>query len=40
MVNGPDSDDDGPLHWKTRTLSAVAAGRPFVRVDDEIGAVD
>ncbi|CAL9295095.1 hypothetical protein SUDANB148_02427 [Streptomyces sp. SudanB148_2056] len=35
---------DGPslrgLHWKTRPLVEWAGGRPFVWVDDEIGAVD
>ncbi|MGW3212778.1 hypothetical protein ACWDBC_11030 [Streptomyces parvus] len=28
------------LHWKTRTLVARAAGRPFVWVDDEITGID
>ncbi|MEU6167002.1 HAD domain-containing protein [Streptomyces tanashiensis] len=28
------------LHWKTRTLVARAAGRPFVWVDDEVTATD
>ncbi|MEV5335410.1 HAD domain-containing protein [Streptomyces werraensis] len=28
------------LHWKTRPLVEWARGRPFVWVDDEIGAVD
>lgn len=28
------------LHWKTRPLVEWADGRPFVRVDDEIGAMD
>ncbi|MFD8571065.1 hypothetical protein [Streptomyces sp. NPDC059639] len=28
------------LHWKTPALVAWAAGRPFVWVDDEIGAMD
>ncbi|WP_373420212.1 MULTISPECIES: hypothetical protein [unclassified Streptomyces] len=28
------------LHWKTRTLVARAAGRPFVWVDDEITGTD
>jgi len=28
------------LHWKTPTLVAVAAGRPFVWIDDEIGETD
>lgn len=35
-----DEDEDGPVHWKTRGLIAWAAGRPFVWVDDEIGAAD
>ncbi|MFJ9604847.1 HAD domain-containing protein [Kitasatospora sp. NPDC101176] len=44
-VDWPDTDDDEPagppgLHWKTRTLLARAAGRPFVWVDDEITATD
>ncbi|MFJ3196944.1 hypothetical protein ACIPJQ_30465 [Streptomyces griseoviridis] len=39
VVSWPEpSDEDGRdgLHWKTRTLTALAAGRPFVWVDDEI----
>ncbi|WP_405011130.1 hypothetical protein [Kitasatospora sp. NBC_01539] len=32
-------DPDG-LHWKTRHLTAYAAGRPFAWVDDEIEPVD
>ncbi|MGA5249911.1 HAD domain-containing protein [Streptomyces pseudogriseolus] len=28
------------LHWKTPALVAWAGGRPFVWVDDEVGAVD
>ncbi|SDD16044.1 hypothetical protein SAMN05216270_10291 [Glycomyces harbinensis] len=28
------------LHWKTRTLVAWAAGRPFAWVDDEITKAD
>lgn len=32
----PDEDVAGGLHWKTRGLVEVAAGRPFVWVDDEI----
>jgi hypothetical protein len=28
------------LHWKTRTLTKWAAGRPFAWVDDEITATD
>ncbi|MEU6890781.1 hypothetical protein ABZ934_03100 [Streptomyces sp. NPDC046557] len=30
----------GRLHWKTRSLVAWAAGRPFVWVDDEITSED
>ncbi|MGW7108008.1 HAD domain-containing protein [Streptomyces xanthophaeus] len=30
----------GGVHWKTPALVAYAAGRPFVWVDDEIGAAD
>ncbi|RKT11788.1 hypothetical protein BX285_5743 [Streptomyces sp. 1114.5] len=38
-------EDAGPhglhgLHWKTRTLVARAAGRPFAWVDDEITEAD
>ncbi|QLJ05786.1 hypothetical protein HZZ00_35385 [Streptomyces sp. NEAU-sy36] len=41
VVRWPDEDGPpGPLHWKTRPLVAWAAGRPFVWVDDEIGAAD
>ncbi|MEU7324402.1 hypothetical protein ABZ682_28195 [Streptomyces griseoviridis] len=39
VVSWPEpSDEDGRdgLHWKTRTLTALAAGRPFVWVGDEI----
>lgn len=41
-VDWPDPADeaDGALHWKTLPLLGRAAGRPFVWVDDEIGAVD
>ncbi|MFB7513235.1 HAD domain-containing protein [Streptomyces sp. NPDC056144] len=35
-----ESDARSGLHWKTRTLVAWAAGRPFVWVDDEITGVD
>jgi hypothetical protein len=35
-----DDEPDDRLHWKTRTLVARAAGRPFIWVDDEITAVD
>ena len=40
VVEWPDSDEDGPLHWKTRTLVEWAAGRPFIWVDDEIARTD
>jgi hypothetical protein len=36
IVDWPDDEEDGRLHWKTRRLVAWAAGRPFVWVDDEI----
>ncbi|MET8095675.1 HAD domain-containing protein [Streptomyces sp. NPDC005236] len=37
-----DSTEAGPrgLHWKTRPIVEWAGGRPFIWVDDEIGAVD
>ncbi|MEU6276788.1 HAD domain-containing protein [Streptomyces populi] len=37
-----DPAETGPrgLHWKTRALVERADGRPFIWVDDEIGAVD
>jgi hypothetical protein len=40
VVDWPDADDDGTLHWKTRGLLHWAAGRPFVWVDDEITDAD
>jgi hypothetical protein len=43
VVEWPEvSADEGPhgLHWKTRTLVEWADGRPFIWVDDEIGAMD
>lgn len=40
VVDWPDSDEEGPLHWKTRGLVSWAGGRPFVWVDDEIGDAD
>ncbi|GAA4599205.1 HAD domain-containing protein [Planotetraspora phitsanulokensis] len=40
IVDWPDAEDDGPLHWKTRGLVEWAAGRPFVWVDDEITDAD
>ncbi|WP_149552210.1 HAD domain-containing protein [Streptomyces marokkonensis] len=43
MVSWPE-DDDAPaprgLHWKTRRLTEWAGRRPFVWLDDEIGAPD
>lgn len=40
VVDWPDSDDEGPLHWKTRGLVDWAAGRSFAWVDDEITPAD
>ncbi|WP_327269119.1 HAD domain-containing protein [Streptomyces sp. NBC_01218] len=44
VVDWPEDVDDedgrGGLHWKTRTLVELAAGRPFVWVDDEITETD
>ncbi|GAA4573456.1 HAD domain-containing protein [Planotetraspora kaengkrachanensis] len=40
VVDWPDPEEDGPLHWKTRGLVQWAAGRPFVWVDDEISDAD
>ncbi|MER7334973.1 MULTISPECIES: HAD domain-containing protein [unclassified Micromonospora] len=40
VVDWPDSDDGGALHWKTRGLVEWAQGRPFVWVDDEISPAD
>lgn len=36
------ADDDGSaeLSWKTKHLCRIAAGRPFVWIDDELTAVD
>ncbi|MFI8088286.1 HAD domain-containing protein [Streptomyces sp. NPDC086080] len=43
VVSWPE-DDDTPaprgLHWKTRRLSEWAGPRPFIWLDDEIGAPD
>ncbi|WP_109000402.1 hypothetical protein [Streptomyces rishiriensis] len=39
----PDADQPpggGGVHWKTRTLVSLAAGRPFVWLDDEITDAD
>ncbi|MFG1942503.1 HAD domain-containing protein [Nonomuraea sp. NPDC048826] len=40
VVDWPDEEEDGPLHWKTRGLVGWAAGRPFAWVDDEITGAD
>ncbi|MFF3667231.1 HAD domain-containing protein [Microtetraspora malaysiensis] len=40
VVDWPDSEEEGPLHWKTRGLIDWAAGRSFVWVDDEITDAD
>ncbi|MEU0678936.1 HAD domain-containing protein [Streptomyces albogriseolus] len=42
VLDWPEADEPGlrGLHWKTRPLVERAGGRPFVWVDDEIGAVD
>ncbi|WP_107076031.1 HAD domain-containing protein [Micromonospora sp. MH33] len=40
VVDWPDSDEVGVLHWKTRGLVEWAQGRPFVWVDDEISYAD
>ncbi|WP_433118384.1 HAD domain-containing protein [Micromonospora sp. CA-246542] len=40
VVDWPDSDEMGLLHWKTRGLVEWAQGRPFVWVDDEISHAD
>jgi hypothetical protein len=41
VVRWPDEGElPGLLHWKTRSLVAWAAGRPFVWVDDEITEAD
>jgi hypothetical protein len=43
VVDWPEGDEEQPirrLHWKTTTLVAWAAGRPFVWVDDEISDAD
>lgn len=40
VVDWPDSDEGGLLHWNTRGLVEWAQGRPFVWVDDEISHTD
>ncbi|MCR3750876.1 HAD domain-containing protein [Lentzea californiensis] len=40
LPDAPLEDEAGVLHWKTRALVEIAAGRPFVWVDDEISDLD
>ncbi|MFC5954747.1 HAD domain-containing protein [Streptomyces pratens] len=42
VMDWPEADPPAPrgLHWKTRPLSEWAGHRPFVWLDDEIGAMD
>ncbi|MFJ3232216.1 hypothetical protein [Streptomyces sp. NPDC086787] len=41
VVEWPDEDEPPALmHWKTRSLTVWAAGRPFVWLDDEITEAD
>ncbi|MGW0821456.1 HAD domain-containing protein [Streptomyces sp. NPDC002845] len=40
LPDAPEEDETGVLHWKIRALVTVAAGRPFVWVDDEITDLD
>ncbi|MFG1650951.1 HAD domain-containing protein [Micromonospora sp. NPDC049275] len=40
VVDWPDADEIGPLHWKTRGLVEWAQERPFIWVDDEISHAD
>lgn len=40
LVGCPDEDQPDVLHWKTAMLVEIAAGRPFVWIDDEIGDLD
>lgn len=45
VLDWPDEHDDHidewfGLHWKTRALVELAAGRPFIWIDDEIGDSD
>ncbi len=37
---GIDEPNQGRLNWKTRTLVELAAGRPFIWLDDEIAEAD
>lgn len=40
VVAWPEDAGSGPLHWKTRGLVSLAAGRTFVWLDDEITSAD
>ncbi|MGQ4377221.1 HAD domain-containing protein [Streptomyces sp. SAS_267] len=42
VMEWPEDAEAGPrgLHWKTRAIVERAGGRPFIWVDDEIGAMD
>ncbi|MCZ7438108.1 hypothetical protein O7598_16985 [Micromonospora sp. WMMC241] len=40
LVDWPDDEPRGGLHWKTATLARRAAGRPFGWLDDEITETD
>ncbi|WP_184956736.1 HAD domain-containing protein [Paractinoplanes abujensis] len=40
VVEWPEGDEGGRLHWKTVPLTRHAAGRPFVWLDDEITDAD
>jgi hypothetical protein len=40
VVDWPESDETGGLHWKTGGVVGWARGRPFVWVDDEISPAD
>lgn len=40
LPDAPDEDPVGVLHWKTRTLVAIAGGRPFAWLDDELTDLD
>ncbi|WP_371525187.1 hypothetical protein OG302_02845 [Streptomyces sp. NBC_01283] len=40
LPDAPEEDATGVLHWKTRALVEIAAGRTFLWVDDEISDLD
>jgi len=40
LPEAPLEDEAGVVHWKTRTLVEMAAGHPFIWVDDEITDLD